>query len=147
MGGELLPPENKPNGTPLPSKGRGRGGVCNLVHRERHKVTYYRGICPSVWSRHPWVRQMLMVSIRWHNESLTHPMASQIATPFCLIARAWGWVSSLRGSVPTGLPSRDDGHSPSLAVTLNQGGSFVLFVYMSGQCVFVLRSLLQDDRS
>ena len=30
---------------------------------------------------HPFVRQMLVVSVRWHNESLPHPMASQIATP------------------------------------------------------------------
>ena len=30
---------------------------------------------------HPLVRQMLVVSVQWHNESLPHPMASQIATP------------------------------------------------------------------
>ena len=30
---------------------------------------------------HPFVRQMLVVSVQWHNESLPHPMVSQIATP------------------------------------------------------------------
>ncbi len=30
---------------------------------------------------HPFVRQMLAVYVQWHNESLPHPMASQIATP------------------------------------------------------------------
>ena len=131
MGGKRLPPKDKPNGTPLlfygrgaatageetewhspPIKGRGRGGVCNLVTRERHFAPPFevgiQGVnesvtplfvrcswCPSdgITNRYP---------IRWRRKSRLHRRASRIATPFWRIARAAPLGSMLLSYGPTG---------------------------------------------